>query len=155
MKNKITFLLSCFLYLQNSSLACSCIGKKTVLEEFKSADAVFAGTVLSSDEFLVQDKSLPDGYKMYKLKVSILFASIYKGEIVKDTVSIVTGIGGGDCGIHFVVGEKYIIYARYLDKYFEAGNNVKPFLSTNICDRTAIFSEKERNSLCKIADSRW
>lgn len=59
--------------------------------------------------------------------VSIRVSRAYRGQ-VSGTVTILTGMGLGDCGFDFETGKEYLIYANRID----ATN-----LSTNICSGTA------------------
>jgi hypothetical protein len=57
----------------------------------------------------------------------------YRGGQQKN-IRIRTGVGGGDCGFHFEVGEQYLVYA-FAD---ESGQ-----LSTGICSGTALLEESK------------
>jgi hypothetical protein len=150
MSSKLLILF--FLLAQRSnSIACSCIGKRTVKAELIKSDAVFLGKVLSKKEFLVQDSSLPIGYKLHRAEFKILLLKEVKGDFTKDTVIVITGIGRGDCGIDFMIGKDYIIYSTYSTKYFGSGREVTPFLYTNICTRTIINNNKERKKLKQLS----
>jgi len=59
----------------------------------------------------------------------------YQGTQPK-SILVTTGLGGGDCGFHFEVGEQYLVYA-YAD---ESGR-----LSTGICSGTARLEESQAN----------
>jgi len=73
---------------------------------------------------------------------------IYKGRITKDTLEIFTGMGGGDCGYGFVVGQEYIVYGSR-DAYFGSKRKNWPYTRarnrywTNICTRIVIKNEEE------------
>ncbi|MBP6455503.1 MAG: hypothetical protein KA275_02135 [Chitinophagaceae bacterium] len=144
--NKILLLLF-ILFQWNYGFSCSCIGKRTVREEFEKSDAVFEGRILSKNKFIVQDNNLPANYKMYKVEFKILVLKKYKGSLVKDTISVITGNGGGDCGIDFILDKSYIIYTNYSNKYFENGKEIQPFLTTDICRRNTINNKKEQRKL--------
>ena len=101
--------------------ACSCIGESTVEVEYSHSDLVFSGTVIAVRDSLVtplmifKDNILP--FRKFVFEVD----SVYKGKMPSDSI-IRTGFGNGDCGFHFLKGEKYIVYSK--------GNR------TNICTRT-------------------
>lgn len=117
-------LVFCLLLVPESARACDCdlplSGKtvsKKVIEARKKAAAVFAGTV-------VEITKNPEGfYICAKLKVKVA----WKG-LRHDEVRLFTGLGGGDCGYRFEVGQSYLIYAYTYNK---------TELGTNICQRTA------------------
>ncbi|MBL0067624.1 MAG: hypothetical protein IPP39_03715 [Chitinophagaceae bacterium] len=48
-------------------------------------------------------------YKVFSLAVDTKFKA---GKITSDTVQIVTGYGGGDCGYEFEIGKDYIVFAE-------------------------------------------
>lgn len=134
-------------------LACTCIGKKSVNEEFSKADVVFVGKILSRNNFLVEDSSLPIGYKMYKVRYKVLNVTLFKGNVKQDTIQIITGLGGGDCGVEFKIGCDYIIYSFFENKYFPQGKTVNKYLYTDICKRTRLSTDIEEikvlNKKCK------
>src|SRR4030095_2886066 len=117
MKSKATLFTFLLLTILSGQLfACSCIGQRTVQEEVKHADAVIVGTILNKQIITLTDsvilKMFPDDTIMRNSPMSIrtiarynlLVQDIYKGNITTDTVTIYTGLGGGDCGIRFEVG---------------------------------------------------
>ena len=76
--------------------------------------------------------------------------SIYKGKIKTKTVEIITGVGGGDCGYSFNIGQDYIIYSNYKTHYYKEGKKVQKYLYTNICTRTCKSNSNEINEINKI-----
>lgn len=67
--------------------------------------------------------------------VSFDVSRSYRGAQRKD-IQVRTGVGGGDCGFPFEVGEQYLVYA-FAD---ESGQ-----LSTGICSGTALLRESRTN----------
>jgi len=141
-------------------LACSCIGQRTVEEEVKHADAVIVGTILSKKIVTLTDSTILKIYPndttmrnspMGKMKIAhydLLVQDIYKGKITNDTLIIYTGLGGGDCGIKFEIGKKYIIYGEK-ETYFGQVNNdfkfpkaINTFWTYN-CLRTTSYLQDE------------
>ncbi len=135
--------------LSLSSLACSCVGKSSVKEGVHKSNIVFSGKILTKNVFVLDDSILPKGLKLYQTEYKILVAKVYKGKMRKDTISLITGIGKGDCGFEFKVGNDYIVYSNYKDKYFTLGKRVKKFLYTDICTRTKPFDENEHQEILK------
>lgn len=86
----------------------------------------------------------------------LLVQDSYKGNISSDTVIIYTGIGGGDCGVRFKTGERYIVYGES-ESYFDHLKNTINFPNatnsfwTNICLRTMPYAEEERTEIEKYA----
>lgn len=117
------------IFTQIDVLACSCelpipklSIKKQVNKARKNAYAVFSGRVLEIT------KQPQDFY----VSVRLLIKESWKGNLPRE-ITVTTGLGNGDCGYPFEVGESYLIYAN--------GSN-KNKLSTNICQRTKI---RDRN----------
>ena len=148
--------------------ACSCIGQRTVEEEIKNSDAVVVGTVLSKQLITLTDstmlKMFPNDTTMRNSPMSemtiarydILVHDIYKGKITSDTLTIYTGLGGGDCGIRFEVGKKYIVYGEN-ETYFGQVNNdfkfpkAKNTFWTYSCLRTTSYFQDEFTEIEKFA----
>ena len=128
----IVFVVTFLLVFSESSYACSCellpskdSIKKQVKEAKKKSQAVFTGRVLEINE--------PSDTNFLLVKIRV--ESNWKGEERAEIV-IVTGKGDGDCGFPFKVGESYLIYA------YQIRNG---HLSTNICQRTALLHDAEKD----------
>lgn len=112
--------------------ACTCAGNTPPCESFGTADAVFAGTVIGermserpkkTDQNEVELDWVPRGVKF---SVEQAYSGVTGTEI-----EVFTGRGGGDCGVGFRTGQRYLVYAyRYKDK-----------LTTSICTRTRPFAQ--------------
>lgn len=155
MKYLRQFLFTGALLLCGSTLlACSCIGKANVKEARKSADVVLVGKVISEETIqitrLSEFTTFPIHVKRYMFEVEATFkrTRTKKG----DTVIIYTGMGHGDCGFPFVVGEKYVVYGADEDVRASRFYGDKPLTGrgiywTNICTRTRAFDEGEVREL--------
>lgn len=151
-------------------LACSCIGESTVEGAYKSSDIVVSGQVISTtDEYLPDSASIKEMVALgipadkldkrlngfYLKKVLIKVETVFKGQTTSDTLTIYTGLGGGDCGYKFKAGEKYVIYGNTKSYFadfsknqdFPNGQNV---YWTNICTRTQEHNRTEIKELEKI-----
>lgn len=102
------------LALHSMALACTCAQPASVQEGLKQADAVFLG--------LVERFELKGSGRLATFRVH----TVWKGPEAS-RVRVSTGGGDGDCGNHFIVGVKYLVFARQ-----GAWNT----LQTNICTRT-------------------
>jgi hypothetical protein len=153
-----------------SVTVCSCRGISTIEEAYKNADFVGSGQVL-----LTVREPFPDSTKIKEMvkagyhadsiekslgryhvtKILIKTDKIYKGQASGDTVTIYTGIGGGDCGFRFIEGNKYIIFGG-TRSYFGGDDKYQKFLTgqgiywTNICTRTNVYYESEIKELEKF-----
>jgi hypothetical protein len=94
---------------------------------------------------------VPDNfdYSFTQYLVTARLISTYKGKAETQTITILTGLGGGDCGYYFSVNKEYLIYGR--EGLFNILDNsgLKPVISqrkyytTTICDRTTADINKE------------
>ena len=111
----------------NSAFACSCIPPRTPTESLNESAAVFSGEVIDISE---------NGYveEQYGYKVKFDVERSWKGDSV-ETLSVLTGYGGGDCGYGFEIGEKYLVYA-----YSSEGS-----LNANICSRTTPLANAQED----------
>ncbi|MHA6261506.1 LPXTG cell wall anchor domain-containing protein [Sporosarcina sp. CAU 1771] len=100
--------------------ACSCMMPPSPDVALTEAAAVFSGEVVDVK------KSKNDYGKTVQFQVN----EIWKG-IDSATVSVFTGNDSAGCGIDFIVGKEYLVYANTMD------SNGKDILSTTLCDRTA------------------
>lgn len=158
---KLTIILTLgFLIISSGLHACSCIGQRTVKEEIKYSDAVLTGRIISKNLIKLVDstaikmsgndslnlKRYPFETIVAKYKFTV--TTIYKGKINTDTIEIYTGLGGGDCGILFEIGQEYIVYGRE-ETYFGQTKNDWPFPQgkniywTDICSRTTVKNSEE------------
>lgn len=102
--------------------ACSCAKEPSAEEGFSRSQAVFSGEVTR----IKDNNGLFGGYgKTVIFKVKETWKGINETE-----VAIATGSGGGDCGIEFVVGKEYLVYASVSDIYGDKS------LTSVICDPT-------------------
>uniref|UniRef100_UPI001E52553B TonB family protein n=1 Tax=Pleomorphovibrio marinus TaxID=2164132 RepID=UPI001E52553B len=169
MKTTVTILTILILTgITDKIFACSCVGQRTVQEEVKHADAVLVGTIVSKDLVTLSDSTLLHFFQndttfknnrfanMTIAKYGFFVHDIYKGKISTDTIVIYTGIGGGDCGIRFKIGEKYIIYGEN-NTYFGQVNNDFKFPKeknaywTYSCLRTMSYYQDEITEIEKFA----
>jgi hypothetical protein len=107
-----------------STLACSCIQlPKISNEEIKNAKNIFIGVVLKVEE--VDNRSR---------KVTLQIIESFKTDSINQ-ITILTGIGGADCGLYFSVGQKWYVFAH------NSGNEVW----ASLCGRSALLSKKKYN----------
>ena len=143
MIQKNIFLVVGLFFIVNYSFACSCIGgKPNVDEATKSSDLVFKGKLIDKKIFIID--TLWPGEKMirYTFKVE----STFKGKI-KHKISIVTGLGNGDCGYRFELGKEYIVYSKKEKIELPLENKIKKFFVTDICTRTTYKVKEEEKKL--------
>lgn len=107
--------------------ACSCVTLGPCNTGWKHGQVVFLGTVTAKDS-LPRD-SVNGLYNLSgRIAVHFSVSEIFAGRVTaeKDTI-VFTGVGGGDCGYPFVIGQSYLVYASV--------NSEK--LATSICSDTA------------------
>ena len=175
MKTKITILaLLLFVLISQKATACSCVGESTVLGGYKSADIVVTGEIIS-----IETEWLPDSTRIkemvdlgfpadsldkrligyYLKKVLVKVNNVYKGNSITDTLTIYTGMGGGDCGFRFTERQKHVIYGvtdSYFGDFFKDqkltdGQNI---YWTNICTRTQEHNRMEIKELEKLSSKK-
>ena len=125
-----------------AALACSCVGRPTVEQDFKFADLVFAGVVESiEDPGGDRIRALPE-YEQRAAwqaaghgwgpdrgnKVTFRVLQWWKGEDLGKSVVIWTGYGGGDCGYPVEKGQSFLVFAR---------RTPTNLLTMSICSRTS------------------
>lgn len=108
--------------------ACSCFQVGTPCESYGTASAVFVGTAVSVRTVERPKTENEDPWydrRVFKFSVEQSYLGVDGTE-----VEIFTGMGGGDCGYSFKIGERYLVYAHgYQNR-----------LSTSICARTRPFA---------------
>src|SRR5271169_1153250 len=107
-----------------TAFACSCAGSRLACEAFGQSEAVFVGKVAASRE---EAYNLQGGQAIRR-RVTFDVIENFRGTR-EPKVNLVTGIGGGDCGYPFRLGEMYLVYAYRND---DSGT-----LESNICTLTA------------------
>ena len=74
--------------------------------------------------------------------------------LLKGTLTILTGNGGGDCGFRFIEGQSYIVYGERDNYLFDVEDGIKTTRFkdaywTNICTKTQQFNQDEADSIAK------
>jgi len=167
---KQVIIVTLLLFSSATIWACSCIGSSSVKSAKKNADLVISGTVIKSKIIKIwgdtsmairifnsikkaydidsnlnyeQWKNEHPLFSIKKVDYTVIVKNNYKGASKKDTVTIRTGFGGGDCGYKFSIGENYLIYAdeeykiNYTNKKLGRSlKELKNIYRTSICKRT-------------------
>lgn len=150
------FILIAFGYKSATACTCSYRGYRVSLkEELNSADVILSGTIISSvivseedaiAEGIYKDSVDEGSQKMYVQisKNKLLVERVYKGIIKRDTIIVLTGLGGGDCGYWFGVGSKYTVFGNLKESFPVEGAKAMEeaeVIWTNICDHTHEYSK--------------
>ena len=96
--NKLSLVFILLVMMTGRIFACDC-PQLPLEKELKEVDHVFRGRVIS-----VNLRSYPIAYEFEVLKT-------WKGKKSRK-VTVTSGIGSGDCGVSFVNGQEYLIYAK-------------------------------------------
>jgi len=88
--------------------------------------AVFSGRVIRVEE------SRERGYN--GILATVLVLESWKGAHVGQIVTVATGHGGGDCGVEFATGTRYLVFAGLIAR--------KGWLNTSICANTMRLGAK-------------
>lgn len=72
-----------------------------------------------------------------------------KGNLIKQTVEVASGIYGGSCGYYFEMGKSYLVYAR---NFTGSPNGTSaPFeYETSLCDRNQEMAYVHKKELRKL-----
>jgi hypothetical protein len=117
--------------------ACSCIHHITVCEAYQTYSAVFVGKVLDSKRISAQYE-YPDTlgnkktFTLYSKVYRISIEQVFKG-VKGSEIELTTNDNGSDCGYPFNVGERYLIYAHFVDTANQ--------YTTSVCTRTKLYSK--------------
>lgn len=111
--------------------ACSCVMPGAPAEELKSHAAVFAGQVVSLSQPNRFGQAVSPSFA--ETGVEFQVNRVWKGDVGENT-RITTPPTGGACGVPFVEGEEYLVYA-YASAQEDGG------YAANICSRTRPLSE--------------
>src|SRR6185295_12203766 len=98
------------IWLNSYAFACSCIGPGKPCQAYGAASAVFVGTVIAvrtaERATPVNRDNIDWTPRTFKFSVEQSFLGAGGRE-----AEVATGMGGGDCGYEFKVGERYLVYA--------------------------------------------
>ncbi|MBX7172398.1 MAG: hypothetical protein K1X72_15635, partial [Pyrinomonadaceae bacterium] len=122
-------------FLPVSAIACSCFSGGPPCQSFGNTDAVFSGKVESVSEFTMTDKNNPR-FQFVRKSIKFTVTESFRG-VKENSVEIITGRGGGDCGYPFETGKEYLVYAN---ENKETGK-----LGTGICTRTRPIEKAEED----------
>ncbi len=125
-------MLVLFIGFSIPSCACSCEYSNNMIERFANAEIIFSGKVLSV-QYCELENNRP--VKLY----SIAMTKSFKGDN-KQTIQLITGMGDGDCGDDFTIGEDYVIFGYYA-RYTVKNDGL---YETNICMWNILLSEFPR-----------
>jgi hypothetical protein len=127
---------------------CSCVPSDPVSATRSGHETIFEGRVL-----LVRDTTIwrTEGPRLLHVRrvwrtVTLGVDRVWNG-VPNDTVQVLTGLGGGDCGYEFREGETYVVFADSSDPWIAPGGGGP--LVTSICSHTtqAKHAEPIRDSL--------
>ncbi|WP_431216968.1 hypothetical protein ACQ86N_21895 [Puia sp. P3] len=145
---------------------CNCEGELGTSDAVKYADCVFKGTVISKSAISnpigygikILGDTLSHFYRFTKAPIAVYqikVEKLFKGKSSSDTLTIMTPVNGAACGFIFDSGERYIVYATKEDETIP-GDKIKRISTsdkiywTNMCTRTAQWSQTEENEILKI-----
>ncbi len=160
--------------------ACTCIGKErlTTETELNSVDLVIKGKVIGVSAFDYYDTiglsylgqtfdPKQSGYliRHYKAFTFVIDKKFKSTKSMSDTIRIITGYGGGDCGYEFEVGKEYIVYAetwkekavtvrhrKHKVKRRLTENIIADKFYTDICRLTQETNSKELENLKRLTE---
>jgi hypothetical protein len=129
--------LSVVILLSCPAPACSCVPVPGPAEAVAEAGVVFEGIPLRvRDTLTVVAGFAGKPETARQLLFTVVVSRQWKG-VVPDTVEVVTGTGGGNCGYPFEIGQRYLIFPFPDDA---AG---APILNVSLCSDTKPTGEAE------------
>jgi len=155
MKN--IFSLIIFFFIGTTiTFACSC-KEVSVKKALRNSEYAFVGKVKSIVKHdFVDSTSVSNGkvnyfkYTLYDFKFQII--ETYKGKSKTGFITLTTTGTEDDCGGYYAENETYLIYAYTIDTnpYFEKWLKIKPYLTTDICIGSEVFSKVNSRRLRKL-----
>jgi len=142
------------------------MGEPTVAKSLFASDIVFSGEVLSvkisnkydSLQIQVSGDTNKKQFNWKEIPVKVVMmrvSSIFKGEFITDTLTILTPPYSGSCGVSFQIGKKYIVYGTRTDEIFSGLGIERKALKNNAfwthqCTRTQEWNMQEIDELIKL-----
>ena len=131
MKTRLSIVTTCIaivLFAASAAMACSCADMGTeICQTYWSTSVLFSGRVVQVDDIPRKDNG---DYFLLSKRVKFAVIDPFRG-VTGQTVEVLTGSGGGDCGYNFQLNESYLVYAW--------DNEGK--ISTGICSPTKRLSD--------------
>ncbi len=169
-----------FTHMTTSTFACTCIDKdkQTTENELSFVDLAVKGKVIAVANFDYYDTATysmvglkfdpkQSGYliRKYKVYTLVIDTKFKTAKNTSDTIQIVTGYGGGDCGYEFEIGKEYIVYGqawkektisvrnkKHRDKCKLVETTIPNRFYTNICRLTQDTNAIELNNLKRLTE---
>ena len=89
---------------------CRCREDVALADSYQRADVVVLGTVTKRER--TQELFHGDMGPYPAVRVRLVVGTAWKGAAAQDTLTITTGVGGGDCGFPFELVESYLVFAK-------------------------------------------
>ena len=166
--------------VSTEAFPCTCISfdEQRTEAEFKFSDLAVKGRIIAESEYTYYDTAeltlakirfdkktysyLIRKYKVFSLVIDSKFKSTTP---IRDTIQILTGFGGGDCGYQFELGKEYIVYVqswkeknitiqrkKRKDKRMVVETSVENKFYTDICRFTQKANSKELEKLKRLVE---
>src|SRR6185503_15892835 len=93
----------------SAAFSCTCIISGPPCQTFGNTPAVFVGTPIEVKETtgnLTEGQGREYAQRIFTFRVDEPFRGVNAAQI-----EVRTGMGGGDCGYRFNLGERYLVYA--------------------------------------------
>jgi hypothetical protein len=122
-----------FIWISGTAQGCSCAEHTPSCQGYWDAAVVFSGVVTAISSDPAETRSA-DGIR--GVVIHFTAEKYYRGKLGAE-VKVSTGLGGGDCGYPFRIGERYLVYAL-IDKESQR-------LTTSICMLTKPLDEAKED----------
>lgn len=101
---KVSVLVALILLLAAEAYPCSCqFGGGAVCQDYWKASAVFVGTVIESKTVSIKRGEYEQQQRVVRFSLDEPFRGVEGAQ-----VEVMTGMGGGDCGIAFKQTQQYL-----------------------------------------------
>src|SRR6267378_6842825 len=113
----VVVLLALMLVIAAEAYPCDCqFGGGAVCQDYWTASAVFVGTVIESKTVNIKRGEFEEQERLVRFSLDEPFRGVEGAQ-----VEVMTGMGGGDCGIAFTQTQQYLVYASLFEGKFYTG----------------------------------
>ena len=125
-----------FILISGTAQGCSCAEHTPSCQGYWDASVVFAGVVTEISSRQAETRQGEGNYTRAEAIIHFTAEKYYRDKLGAE-VEVSTGLGGGDCGYPFRIGERYLVYAQ-IDKERQK-------LTTSICMLTKPLAEAKED----------
>lgn len=135
---KYLIILSLLLLLTSTVLSACICRPYPIRDHYQASGLVFSGKVIAEETIYLNDliqpaySTFPEQIRQYTFEVQ----KVFKGRKISSQVYIYSGLGGGDCGFPFEIGQRYFVFAYQQSNWVRKGPTLPNHWYTDICSGT-------------------